>query len=124
MTSDYLIADGPLSTQGNQIIDTNGDPVQIRAVNWFGLETESFMPHGLWQRNLEEMMDEMVELGFNALRLPFSSELVLDQPMPNGLDTSANPNLVGLNGLEIRPNGSKCGKMLRPAMKAMIPSLA
>ena len=100
-TEDYLITDGPLATEGNQIVDANGDSVQIRAVNWFGLETESFMPHGLWGRNLEEMMDEMVELGFNTIRLPFSTELILDTPMPVGLDTSYNPDLAGMNGLEI-----------------------
>lgn len=100
-TEDYLITDGPLATSGNQIVDASGDSVQIRAVNWFGLETESFMPHGLWERNLEEMMDEMVELGFNTIRLPFSTELILDMPMPVGLDTSYNPDLAGMNGLEI-----------------------
>jgi len=43
----------------------------------------------------------MVDLGFNALRLPFSSDLVLSGAMPQGLDTSLNPNLAGATGLEI-----------------------
>ena len=34
-------ADGPLSTAGNQIVDANGAPVEIRAVNWFGFETQN-----------------------------------------------------------------------------------
>ena len=92
-TEDYLITDGPLATEGNQIVDANGDSVQIRAVNWFGLETESFMPHGLWERNLEEMMDEMVELGFNTIRLPFSTELIWIRRCPLGWIPAITPTL-------------------------------
>ena len=92
---------GALSTDGNQIVDADGDPIQIKAVNWFGLETEVFAPHGLWARNWKDMMDQMVELGFNAIRLPFSSELVLEQTVPSGINYALNPDLAGLSGMEI-----------------------
>ncbi|MEO1193813.1 MAG: cellulase family glycosylhydrolase, partial [Pseudomonadota bacterium] len=95
------IAPGPLSTSGNQIIDSSGTQVEIRAVNWFGLETNLQAPHGLWARNWQDMMDQMKGLGFNAIRLPFSSELVLDGATPSGINFGLNPDLQGLSGLEI-----------------------
>ncbi len=94
-------ADGPLSTAGNQIVDANGTPVEIRAVNWFGFETETHVPHGLWARNWQDMMDQMQELGFNAIRLPFAGEIVQDDPMPSSINTGLNPDLAGLSAMEV-----------------------
>lgn len=96
-----LIAGGPLTTSGNQILDSTGTPVEIRAVNWFGLETDIETPHGLWTRNLEDMMDQMKAEGFNAIRLPFSTQVILDGGTPSGIDFFQNPELEGLSGLEI-----------------------
>jgi len=96
-----IIAPGPLSTAGNQILDSTGAAVEIRAVNWFGLETQTHTPHGLWTRNWQDMMDQMLDLGFNTIRLPFSGELVLQAPEPNSINYALNPDLVGLNGLQI-----------------------
>ena len=35
-------------TSGNQILDVNGNPVQINAVSWFGFETTTYVVDGLW----------------------------------------------------------------------------
>ena len=94
-----LLPDGPLSTSGNQIVDASGNAVQIRAVNWFGAENPLFAPHGLWARDLEAMMDQMVDEGFNAIRLPFSVEGVLRNPLVSGVE--ANADLAGLTSLEV-----------------------
>ncbi|MCV0428998.1 MAG: cellulase family glycosylhydrolase [Roseibium sp.] len=94
-----LIADGPLSTAGNQIIDSNGDAVQIRAVNWFGAENDVRAPHGLWQRPMTEMMDQMVDEGFNAIRLPFSVQNILENQVATSV--GGDPSLAGLTTLEI-----------------------
>ncbi|WMS44684.1 cellulase family glycosylhydrolase [Acuticoccus sp. MNP-M23] len=93
---------GPLSTSSNQIVNAAGEAVQIEAVNWFGLETGTIAPHGLWTRNWQEMMDEIKATGFNAIRLPFSLDAVLDPAaVPNGIDFGLNPDLAGLGGLDI-----------------------
>ncbi|QHQ35477.1 cellulase family glycosylhydrolase [Algicella marina] len=95
-------ADGPLSTSGNQILDVNGDAVEIRAVNWFGLESDIMVPHGLWARNWQDMMNEMVDVGFNTIRLPFSHEAIDAASRPgNGVDYGQNPDLQGLTPLQI-----------------------
>jgi endoglucanase len=100
---DLVSVTGPvgfLSTKGNQIVDEAGNAVKIAGVNWFGFESGRFAPDGLHARNLEDMMDQMVELGFNTIRLPFSQDL-FKGGMPSGIDYALNPGLEGLTGLEI-----------------------
>ena len=55
-------------------------------------------PHGLWTRSYKDMMDQMMELGFNTIRLPFSSDMLHSTAAPNGIDFSKNPDLQGLIG--------------------------
>ncbi len=100
---DVVTVTGPvgfLSTKGNQIVDEAGTAVKLAGVNWFGLESGRFAPDGLHARNLEDMMDQMGELGFNTIRLPFSQDL-FDGAMPSGINYDLNPELRGLTGLEI-----------------------
>lgn len=94
-------APGFLATSGNQIVDSAGDPVRITGVNWFGMESSTFAPHGLWARNWREMMDEMAEAGFNTIRLPFSLEALQPGKVANGIDFGLNPDLAGLTPLQI-----------------------
>ena len=94
-------APGWLSTSGNQIVDSAGHSVQIAGVNWFGFESSTFAPHGLWTRGYKDMMDQMVDLGFNTIRLPFSSEMLHTTAAPNGIDFGKNPDLRGLSALQI-----------------------
>lgn len=100
-TSTNLLPAGYLSTRGNQIVDQNGNPVKIAAVNWFGLESTTYAPQGLWAASYKTMMNQMVQLGFNAIRLPFSDQLFDSGSVPNGIDFSKNPDLQGLTGLQI-----------------------
>ncbi|BAS54126.1 glycoside hydrolase family protein [Leptolyngbya boryana IAM M-101] len=62
----------PLSTRGSEIVDAAGQPVLLRGVNWFGLETETNSPHGLWARDYKEMLGQIKGLGYNVIRLPYS----------------------------------------------------
>jgi endoglucanase len=91
----------PLHTEGSKIVDARGETVTFTGVNWFGLETNTFAPHGLWSRNLGEMLDQMVGQGFNSMRLPFSNELFDAASKPNGVDYALNPDLVGLTGPQL-----------------------
>ena len=90
-----------LYTEGHRLLDANGNEVLLTGLNWFGLETESYAPHGLWARSLESILDQIVELGFNTIRLPYSNQLFDPSSVPNGINYDLNPDLVGLNGLEI-----------------------
>src|SRR5262249_55751253 len=88
-------------TQGNQLVDAQGRNVKVAGVNWFGFESSTYAPHGLWARGYRSMMDQMKQLGYNTIRLPFSNQLFDAGSVPNGINFSLNPDLQGLTGLQI-----------------------
>ena len=93
--------DGAWSTSGGQIVDAAGNPVRMTGINWFGLETPNYTPHGLWSRNYKDLLDQVKELGYNTIRLPFSNQLFDASSTPNSIQYPLNPDLEGLNGLQI-----------------------
>jgi endoglucanase len=100
-TLDTSAAVTPLHTHGSQIVDASGKTVTITGVNWFGLETGTFAPDGLWSRNYKSMLKQIVASGFNAIRLPYSNALFGPNNTPNGIDYQLNPDLTGLKGLAL-----------------------
>ena len=94
------IAKGFLHTDGNQIVDSSGQNVKLTGVNWFGGEGFVFNPNGMDMRGYWGMMDQMKELGFNTIRLPWS-DAALDADRATGIDTSKNPDLADLSPLEV-----------------------
>ena len=90
-----------LHTEGARIVDSKGNEVKITGISWFGMETDTLAPHGLWARGYKEMLDDLVKLGYNTIRLPFSNELFNRELEPRGIDYAQNPDLKGLSGLEI-----------------------
>jgi aryl-phospho-beta-D-glucosidase BglC (GH1 family) len=92
---------GYLHTNGNQIVDSNGNAVRITGVNWFGFETTTYVAHGLWARNYKDMMNQMVQLGFNTIRIPYSEDIFNPANVPNSINYSLNPDLQGLSSLQI-----------------------
>ncbi len=92
---------GPWHTQGSQILDANNRPVRIAGINWFGFETDTFVVHGLQQRNYGDMLDQIKSLGYNTLRLPYSNQLFDAGSRPSGIDYTKNPDLRGLQGVQL-----------------------
>lgn len=93
---------GPLTTDGAKIVNQDGEEVILTGVNWFGFETETYAPHGLWARNWEEMLDQIAAAGFNTLRLPYSNDLFEPGNVPGeAIDYQLNPDLKGLAGVEL-----------------------
>lgn len=88
-------------TSGRQLLDANNQPVRMTGINWFGLETANYAPHGLWSRGYKDMLDQMKSLKYNTLRLPFSSQLFDAGSTPNSIRYDLNPDLQGLNGIQI-----------------------
>ncbi len=81
---------------------TTGERTKINlyGVNYFGFETPNHVVHGLWSRNYKDMIRQIKSLGFNAIRLPFCT-YTIDGVQPTGIDYNKNPDLRGLNSLEI-----------------------
>ncbi len=94
----------PLSTQGAKIVDRSGQPIELRGVNWFGLETKNHAPHGLWARDYKTMLAQIKDLGYNSIRLPFSIQALRDDASTvNGVEFTigSNQELKGKTPLEI-----------------------
>ncbi|MGH2458338.1 MAG: cellulase family glycosylhydrolase [Chloroflexota bacterium] len=90
-----------LRATGSSIFDVSGKPVTLSGLNWFGMETTTLAPDGLWIRGYRDMLEQMVQAGYNCLRLPFSNDLFNPALKPNGIDFTRNPDLKGLSGLQI-----------------------
>jgi endoglucanase len=73
----------------------------MAGVNWFGMETATFAPHGLWARNYRDMLDQIKGLGFNVVRVPFANEMFDLGKQPSGIDFNRNPDLQDLSPIEI-----------------------
>jgi endoglucanase len=81
----------PLSTKGSQIIDANSNIVLLRGVNWFGMETEVHVPHGLRKRDYKDMLAQIKKLGYNFIRLPYSVNALRSSNI-SGVDFSIGSN--------------------------------
>ena len=90
-----------LHASGTQILDSHGNAVRLTGLNWFGLETSTYCPHGLWARSLSSLLDQIKSRGYNCLRVPYCNQLFDPGSTPNGIDYNLNPDLVGLTGPQI-----------------------
>ena len=94
-----------LYTDGNKIVDKNGKEVWLTGVNWFGYNTGTNTFDGLWTCDLNTSLSQIADRGFNILRIPFSSELILqwkkgEYPKAN-YNEHVNSYLNDKNSLEI-----------------------
>ncbi|ELR13416.1 cellulase (glycosyl hydrolase family 5) subfamily protein [Acanthamoeba castellanii str. Neff] len=81
----------------------NGQRFHLKGTSWFGFETAACTVHGLWANSYTFFLDFLAAQGFNAIRLPFHLELVLNEKSPNGINygAGANADLQGLNSLQV-----------------------
>lgn len=98
-----MLADlpGPLHTESRWIVDGNGNRVKLASVNWSGAETQAFTVGGLDDRALDDLSALVRDGGFNSVRLPWSNQLVEENPVVPAQYLSANPQLQGLRALEV-----------------------
>ena len=93
-------------TSGNQIIDSSGRMVRIAGINWYGFETKDQVVHGLWARDYHTILNTIKNNGYNAIRLPFSNQMVESPIIPSNISYSngsgaINTDLKGLNALQV-----------------------
>ncbi len=91
-------------TSGNQILDAAGTPVRIAGINWYGFETPDEIAHGLWAQDYRTIINDIAELGYNTIRIPFSNQMVEDPVVPQNLSFyntgPINTDLAGLTSLQ------------------------
>jgi len=116
--SALLVATGPQATaasgagagywhtSGNQILDSNGTPVRIAGINWYGFETPDEIAHGLWAQDYHTVVNDIKALGYNTIRIPISDQAVETPVVPQNFSQfnntgPINTDLAGLNDLQI-----------------------
>ncbi|RPJ25640.1 MAG: glycoside hydrolase family 5 protein [Chloroflexi bacterium] len=88
-------------TSGSKILDSSNKVVGFSGLNWFGFETSSNAPHGLWSRNWKSMLNQIKSQGYNVIRLPFSNAMLKPDVNPSGINYTINPDLEGLTSLQV-----------------------
>src|SRR5215831_3151392 len=92
-------------TSGNQLLDSNNQPVRLAGVNWYGFETTDHIIHGLWAQDYKAILNTIKNNGYNVIRVPFSNEVVESNPVPTNLSFNnsgpINTDLQGLTSLQV-----------------------
>ena len=91
----------PLHTQGRWIVDRHGERVKLASVNWFGAESAEFVVGGLDKQPLSHIARLIARGGFNSVRLPWSNQLVEENPVVRPDLLAANPRLQGKRALDV-----------------------
>jgi endoglucanase len=94
-----------LSVSGNKIIDRNGKVVWLTGANWFGFNASERVLHGLWSVNMDATLKAITARGINLLRVPISTQLLLEwkagAAATTGINNFVNPELEGKTSLQI-----------------------
>lgn len=85
----------PLHTEGRYIVDNMGKRVKWACAAWYGLESKTFAAGGLEAQPLEAIVHRIRELGFNCVRLPYSIEAQVVDPVVEKKFLLANPQFHG-----------------------------
>ncbi|KAH8817432.1 cellulase [Xylogone sp. PMI_703] len=96
-----LLSYPPLHTRGRDVIDAKNQRFKLASVNWYGASDFLFVPGGLDVRHRDDISKAIKRLGFNSVRLPYSDEMVMDNPLIPAHLLAANADLVGLRALDI-----------------------
>lgn len=94
-----------LHVEGNTIVDEQGNKVWLTGANWFGFNASERTFHGLWAVNLDSAISAISGRGINILRVPISTELLVEwskgvTSVPS-INTYVNPELEGKTNLEV-----------------------
>ncbi|MCR5123143.1 MAG: cellulase family glycosylhydrolase [Ruminococcus sp.] len=82
-----------------EVVDMYGNSVWMTGVNWFGYNVGSQVFDGVWSANMHDCLDLIADHGFNLLRVPMSTEIILQwkNKKPDPLikvNATTNPELI------------------------------
>ncbi|POS72706.1 cellulase [Diaporthe helianthi] len=81
VNSAFTAPNVPLSTTSRWIVDSDGERVKLRCVNWAG-HMETNVPEGLHKQSISYLADWIAGQGFNCVRLTYSIDWALDPTKP------------------------------------------
>ena len=91
----------PLRTNGHDILDSKGHKVRLTSVNWYGFDQREFVPGGLDHAPLKVIVQQIVDLGVNSVRLPWANETLESNPLVPDYAVKANPQFKGKHAMEV-----------------------
>lgn len=91
----------PLHTSGQFVVDSSGTRVHLNAFNWYGFESTDYVVEGLQAQPLAGIVSTIKGLGFNAVRLLWSNQMVESNPVVGNYALAANTGLEGEHALTI-----------------------
>ncbi|MFN8769916.1 MAG: glycoside hydrolase family 5 protein [Neisseriaceae bacterium] len=100
---------GGLTTFNDQIVDSHGNVIKLKGINWFGFNNGVKTLNGLWNYNsisgdFVSTVWRLKALGFNAVRLPFTFPILKDSAAS-----------VGHNGLQSATKGALETNLTNPS---------
>ena len=103
--SDAVVGDDWLHTDGHRILDKQGHEVYLTGANWFGFNCSERVFHGLWNANMKNVVEGMADHGINLVRVPISTELLLEwkagKKVKVNVNSYANPELKRADGSDM-----------------------
>lgn len=93
-----------------EIVDMYGNPVWLTGCNWFGYNVGSQVFDGVWSQNMHEMLNQIADHGFNLLRVPMSTQILLQ--WKNGDPDPATPKVNEYSNPELTLEGVEGGTIM------------
>ncbi|KAH9130395.1 hypothetical protein LEN26_008562 [Aphanomyces euteiches] len=85
----------------------NGAPFYIKGASYFGMETNSYAPHGLWggpsSTSVQKVSTLLKTNNFNAVRLPLAVDSVLNNPPAVASQIASEVDLVNAFSVSFLP---------------------
>lgn len=66
----------------------------------YGFESSAYILQGLAVRSYTAIIDQIQFMGFNTIRIPFSSQMLTISTQPAGINYNFNSDLIGLTPLQ------------------------
>lgn len=89
-----------LHVEGDKVVDLQGNEVWMTGVNWFGFNVGSQVFDGVWSVSMHDCLRLIADHGFNLLRVPMSTEILLQwkngdpDPSQPKVNFTTNPELI------------------------------
>lgn len=91
----------PLKTRGRFIVDAQGQRFKLASVNWYGSSDTDRVPGGLDRAPLSAIIDSIIALGFNSVRLPFANAILHDTNPVDAKTIAQNLEFAGKTPLQV-----------------------
>ena len=96
-----------LSTDGPYIINTaTAQRVRLKCVNWYGAHQELFSVGGLERQTISNISRQIILMGANCVRIPFSIEITRENPQIQheniqSVNSNECPNLENITAMDL-----------------------